>query len=49
MVSKDTFLDLQNEQGEAIKELNRLKTFKESTDQAQVDLLYAFKKQSHDL
>ena len=34
MVTKDTFLDLQNEQGSLIQDFNKLKTFKESSEQA---------------
>ena len=49
MVSRDAFLDLQNEQGEVIKEVNKLKAHKEQSEQNQVDLHYDFKKQAHDL
>ena len=34
MVTKDTFLDLQNEQGQLIQEFNKLQAFKEESKQA---------------
>ena len=49
MASKDSFLDLQNEQGILIDEVNKIKTFRESAEQLQVDLHYNFKKMQHDL